>query len=1126
MHLIDFCLKNPVKVAVGVLLIVLFGMLALFRMPVQMTPEVERPEIQIETRWPGASPQEIEREIVQEQEEQLKGVPGVVKTSSESRLGYGSITLEFEVGSDMREALIKVSNRLQQVKEYPPDADEPVITPSTSLDRPIAWLILKPLPERTNIDITEFGRFAEDYVESRIERVLGVADVSVSGGREPELQIIVDPQQLAARQLTIGDLRAAIVAHNKDTSGGDFQEGKRRYIVRTRGQFTTPEQVEQMIVTYRDGTPVYVRDIATVQLGFKKPLSVARRGGEPAVSIRVARETGANVLGVLEDVQVAVDELNDGVLKQNGLVLKIAWDERSYIYSSIGLVKQNIYWGSLLTAGILFVFLRHWRSTLVICLTMPVSIIGTFLLLAMTGRTLNVISLAGLAFATGMVVDNAVVVLENIHRRRVELGESAWHAALHGGQEVWGAVLAATLTTLVVYIPILFMTGEVGQLFRDIAIANSCAVGLSMIVAVLVIPPLANRFLRHEMEEDIAEQFETTDSSPHAPREGNGNGTRSVPATLETARPGRSLRHHPLWHAARGLFGLMWLSEQFVNWLVWVAVKLQRRAAAGVAVVLVFLAASAGLSWLMMPGLEYLPEGNRNLVFASLLPPPGYNIDALTDMAKQIEESIRPYWEVEPGSPEEAALGGGPAVSDMFFFGGDRRLFIGVRTADELRGRDLIAVVQNATRQIPGAITSVSQASLFERSSTGGRTIDVEINGPNLERLVELGVHVRRRSLELMPDAQAIPRPSLDLASPEMHVVPRWEQAAELGLTARELGYAVDALTDGAYASDYWSGHDKIDLTIKVHDRFLQHTQDLGKMSIATPTGRLVPVDSIADVVLSSGPEQIHHRERMRAITIQVRPARTTPLETAINMIKSDIMQPLLEAGELSGGYQINLSGTADKLNAAWHAMKWNLLLALLVTYLLMAGLFESWTYPAIIMISVPPAAVGGLFGLWLLNHALLAPRGAIQPLDILTMLGFISLIGIVVDNAILVVHQALNHMRVEGMHYRDAIIESTRTRVRPIFMTTTTTIVGLIPLVVAPGAGSELYRGLGAVVLGGLAVSTLFTLILVPVVFTLTLDFQHWLRGPLLAPPAALRAAAVEPLPAAAPEVEVAGRM
>jgi HAE1 family hydrophobic/amphiphilic exporter-1 len=1093
MHFIEFCLRNPVKVAVGVLLTVMFGFLSIFQMPVQLTPEVERPEIQIDTRWPGASPQEIEREIVQEQEEMLKGVPGVLKTSSESSLGQGRITLEFAVGTDMREALVKVSNRLQQVKEYPPDADEPVITPSTGADRPIAWLIMKPLPERDDIEITEYGKFAEDYVEARIERVPGVGDVEVSGGREPELQVVVDPQQLAARQLTLGDLRTALVGQNKDTSGGDFQEGKRRYIVRTRGQFMTPEQVENVIVAYREGGPVYVRDIGAVRMGFKKPRSLVRRVGEPAVSIRVARETGANVLEVLEGVQKAVEQLNDGVLKQNGLKLYIAYDERGYIYSAIGLVKDNIYWGSALTALILFLFLRAWRSTLVICLCMPISIIGTFLLMAVFGRTLNVISLAGLAFATGMVVDNAVVVLENIHRRRL-LGESAWDAAFRGSKEVWGAVLAATLTTLVVYIPVFFITGEVGQLFRDIAIANSIAVSLSLIVAVMVIPVMANKFLQHDILEpmdDVAGQPERAGENGEPARgTHDGNGDGALRASMKSNDvPITSRSESRLFRAAHGLFGLTHAGTLFVHGVAGLARVLQRKIWTSIATVVVFLAAAVGLSWLMMPGVEYLPEGNRNLVFASLLPPPGYNTEAIVEIGEQLEASIRPFWEVKPGSPEEKALGG-PAVSDMFFIGYDRRVFTGVRTVDLLRGRDLVPVVKRATSGIPGTMANVSQASLFERGSTGGRTIDVEIAGPVLERLVDIGQHVRRKSLELMPDAQVVPRPSLDLSSPEMHVVPRLEQAADLGLSARELGYWVDALTDGAYASDYWSGSDKIDLTIMAHERFVQHTQDLAQMSIATPTGRLIPVDSVADVVLSSGPESIHHRERLRAITIQVRPDRTTPLESAINMIQDDIIRPLEESGELSGGYQINLSGTADKLNAAWRDMRWNLILALLVTYLLMAGLFESWTYPAIIMISVPPAAVGGLFGLWLLNQFVL------QQLDVLTMLGFITLIGIVVNNAILVVHQALNHMREEGMHHRAAIIESVRTRTRPIFMTTTTTIVGLIPLVVAPGAGSELYRGLGAVILGGLAISTLFTLILVPVVFTLTLDLQNWLRG------------------------------
>lgn len=1088
MNLINFCLANPVKVAVAVLLVVLFGLIGLTFMPIQLTPEVERPEIQITTRWPGAGPHEVEREIVHVQEEQLKSIPGLIAVTSQIGEGRGEINLEFSVGTDMRDALVKVTNRLQQVKEYPPNADEPVVTPSTSSDRPIAYLILKPLPERSDLNITEFGKFTEDYVASRLKQVAGVGEAEVSGGREPELQVVVDPQKLASHQLTIGALRRALVAENKDTSGGTFQEGKRQYGVRTLGQFTTPEQVENLIVAYSDGSPIYVKDVGFVRPGFKKQVTIVRRGGDSGISIRITREVGANVLRVLNGVQERVDELNANLLHHRGLMLTISYDERAYILSSIGLVRDNIYWGTALTAIILFCFLRAWRSTAIICLTIPISIVGTFLVVWTMGLSLNVVSLAGLAFAVGMVVDNAVVVLDNIHRRWQE-GETVGDAARNGAVEVWGAVLASTLSTLAVYIPVIFIRQEAGQLFRDIAIANGVAVGLSLIVSVTVIPVAAKRFLHSASDWELG----SVDGAGERPTR-----RRSVWSRLRSA-----------WERLiRVVFGpLVRLGEAFTALVVWICVTLQRGVLRRVVVLASFLAASAGLSWLIVPPREYLPDGNRNLVFASLMPPPGYNTDELLELGRQIESRLRPYWEARPGGPEESKLGG-PAISDIFFIGRDRRIFMGVRSADLLRGRELVPVVQKATSGIPGTIASVSQASLFERTSSGSRSVDVDVSGPELERLVRIGATIRDRAMQLIPGAQVVPRPSLDLSSPEVHVVPRWPQAAEMGLSASEIGYAVDALTDGAYASDYWSGHDKIDLTIVGNERFVRRTQDIGQLPIVTATGRLVPLSEVSDVRLSSGPEQIYHRERQRSVTIVVRPPQSVALETATQIIEGQILRPLRESGEVSSEYTMRLSGTADKLFAAWDAMKWNLLLALLVTYLLMAGLFESWTYPLIMLISVPPAAVGGFIGLWVLNQFVH------QSLDVLTMLGFITLIGIVVNNAILLVHQALQHARTEGMSLHDAMIESVRNRMRPIFMTVVTTLVGLVPLVVSPGAGSELYRGLGAVVLFGLTISTLFTLVLVPATFTLTVDIQAWVRSNRRRP-AAFADADAEPLPA-----------
>ena len=338
----------------------------------------------------------------------------------------------------------------------------------------------------------------------------------------------------------------------------------------------------------------------------------------------------------------------------------------------------------------------------------------------------------------------------------------------------------------------------------------------------------------------------------------------------------------------------------------------------------------------------------------------------------------------------------------------------------------------------------------------------------------------------VIPNAQARPVPSPDLSAPEVHILPKLVQAAEMGVSSADLGYTADALIDGAYAGDFYLGGDKIDLMIKGEDQYASQTQSVSALPIATPSGQLVPMGALADVEIRSGPEQINHRERVRAITIEVSPPPEMALEDAMEQIQSKIVAPMLASGQLEGGYRINLAGTADKLRSTWDALQFNIVLALLITYLLMAALFESWLYPFVIILAVPLGAVGGILGLNLLNLWIL------QPLDVLTMLGFVILIGTVVNNPILIVHQSLNHIREDGMTPQQAILESVRSRIRPIFMTTTTTVLGLLPLVLFPGAGSELYRGLGSVVLGGLIFSTIFTLVLVPTLFSLTMEIRE----------------------------------
>ena len=1107
MNLIEWFVRNPVKVSVSVILVALFGTIALYKMPMQLTPEVEVPTITVTTMWPGASPQEVESEIIQAQEEQLQSVEGLQKMSSESSDSRGQITLEFAVGTPTSDALLNVSTRLQQVREYPINADQPVVATSNISDRFIAWFILTPQkpsaekideaivkhpelkaefervkhahnpglaifrmrelaqnhPEVSDLlppdmDVTKLRRFCRDFIETRLERVDGVSNANVMGGREEELQVVVDPHLLAARQLTIGDVREALRKQNKDTSGGDFWEGKRRYVIRTLGQFKTEQQVGNMIIASRDGHPVYVRDIGQVRLGYKKPDGLVHRYGTSVIAINAQRETGSNVLQVMEGLRSTVRKLNDSVLKQRGLELTQVYDETEYIHSAVNVVNDDILQGAMLTLVVLLIFLRSLRSSLVVLLAIATSVIGMFLMLGILGRTLNVLTLAGISFAVGMLVDNFIVVIESIFRHHRE-GQDVLTATVKGTKEVWGAIVASTLANLAVFLPVLFVQDQVGQLFRDLALAVSFSLLLSLLVALVLIPTAASRL--------IADAADRTKCSP----------TRQALTT------------------AFGLLPLLdKLGDAFVRIVVGLNSVLLRSVPARLVAMLVLVGVPIYVSYLLMPKVEYLPNGNRNLVIGILVPPPGYNLEHMETLGHRIEEAARQYWDIDLDDPKNKDLPH-PMISDFFYVVRGRQLFMGVRAVNPLQGHRLVKLVQEVVTGIPGTFTIVKQSSLFERGLTSGRSIDVEITGPDIKQLVDFGGQVMGQVSQLIPKAQVLPIPSLDLSSPEVHANPRREQAAELGLSADEIGYAVDALVDGAYATDFFIGGDKIDLSIVGREDTAQRTQDLESLPISTRTGGVISLGAVADLTLSSGPEQINRRERQRAITIQVSPPPEMALEEAMLKIQNEIVTPLENDPHFRGLYQVNLSGTADKLRTTWLAIRWNLLLAILLTYLVMAALFESWLYPFIVMLSVPLGAVGGFIGLELLN-VLLKPAGHVQPLDMLTMVGFIILVGTVVNNPILIVEQALVHIREDRMVPREAILQSVRTRIRPIFMTALIGLFGLLPLVISPGAGSELYRGLGSVTLGGLIASTVLTLFLVPVSFSLAMELKMVLHS------------------------------
>jgi hydrophobic/amphiphilic exporter-1 (mainly G- bacteria), HAE1 family len=1075
MKLIELAVRRPIAVLSIVLMIVLMGWLALRIIPIQLTPDVRKPLILIQTSWPGASPAEIEREIVIPQEEKLKGLEGLEKMESRARRGRATIILEFNITADRNRSILLINNRLQQVTGLPEEADEPILRTRDTDDNPIAWFSITKLPGNAK-SIRSYGDFLDDVVRDKLERVTGVAAVNVRGGNESEIRVIVDPNRLAHYRITVPDVNSALRGTNISISAGEVDEGKREYRVRTESELNSVARVKGVVLrTQRDKASgrvfrVTVGDVANVEFGHKKRDARIRNFGQPAISVSAIRDTGANVIETMEGIKKVVDRLNKDVLPKVGLVMKQVHDDTIYIKSAIQLVTQNIWIGGTLAALILLLFLRSFGATAVVSLAIPVSVIGSFVALAALGRSINVISLAGIAFAVGMVVDAAIVVLENIYRHR-EKGSSKLEGAVRGAGEVWGAIMASAVTTIVVFAPILVMDLVVGQLFRDIAVALSIAVLLSLIVSITVVPTLANKLLG-ENTHKISE-------------------TRRIPLVDDFA-------------------------SAFVNIIVGFTRIVITNRFAGILVVFAVTGLAAAGTYLFLPKLSYLPEGNRNFVLAIANPPPGYNLKTLNTMATKVESSVRRHWAKEGEEPkicdswysriEFGSAGGwfplhlkkcdlGPVKMERFWFvARSTSTFMAASALDPTRARELVPIMRRAIFSEPGTFGFARQTSLFGRGLGGSRIIELDITGPNLEDLLQVarqGVGILGRVMPRSEGYQIRPKPGLELGAPEVRVVPNLLRLADVGLTARDLAITVDAANDGIRAAEVTRGSKRIDLTLKGSSQAIS-TQGIGNLPVVTRTGQILPVSALATIDVTEGPTQIRHLERVRTVTLQIRPKNNVALEDAIAKVRKEVMAPLEKQG-LPTGVRLTMSGTADELNRTWDAMVINLLIAIAIVYLVMAILYESFIFPLIILFSVPLATAGGVAGLSILNIY------TFQALDMLTLLGFVILIGTVVNNAILLVHQTLHHVRKEAMDVAEAIAEATRNRIRPIFMSTMTTVFGMLPLVVIPGAGSELYRGLGSVVLGGLAMSAILTLLIIPPLLSFAAPLLRRQRGSMM---------------------------
>lgn len=1055
MNLIQAAIARPIAVIAAVVMVILFGLVALDTIPIQLTPDIRKPILTVNTFWSGASPADVEREITNQQENELKGLEGLSRMTSTSRDSESEITLEFQIGQNMDKALLLVANSLDRVADYPEEALEPIVSSAGAQDQPIAWFIIKPL-NGNNREIHTYGDFVEDIVKDRIERVPGVARSNIFGSTEREMRITLDPKVMAIYRLTIEDIASSLRDANHSITAGEINEGKRRYIVRTDGELNSVERIQNVVLRSEFDTTsssvqhVKLKDIADVGFAYKEPSSRIRALGVPSIAVNAIRETGANVIETMEGIKQAVKELNSNQMPSAGLTLEQVYDETVYINSSIDLVKNNIYLGGTLAAVILLLFLRSLGATLIVSIAIPISVIGSFVAMAVLGRSINVVSLAGFAFAVGMVVDAAIVVLENIYRLR-QKGMNRFEAAFLGTSQVWGAIFVSSLTTVLVFIPLVIMDLEAGQLFRDIGVAISVAVILSLIVAITLIPAMAQKFIGNSYKLNLTKRLASKESN-------------------------KSLVENDIVKLSRIRISIIdFAAEKFVALIVSFTTWLVKGRIRSLIVILLICGGSVVIAWTLLPKLDYLPEGNRNLIFGIIMPPPGYNLETTSAIAERVENAVRPLWSTKQREVDRSDQL--PQMDQFFFVTLRTQAFVGAVSSDPSRVAELIDPLRYPIFKEPGTFGFISQAGLFSRVVGGGRKIEIDISGADLQSTLAVALQATQKIFTALPlknGNQFRPKPGLTLGAPEVRLIPDPTKLRDNGISANEFGLSIDAFNDGLRVDEITINAKRMDLVVQGSDSGLSQTQKIDSLPVVTQNGTIIPASSLSKILVTSGPTEIRHVERERTVTLEVRPAANIPLEEATSILEEQVINPLKEKG-LPKGVKLNLSGTADELSKTFDAMLINLCLALVIVYLVMAVLFESFVYPFIIMLSVPAAGAGGVIGLTAINTYTLTP------FDMLTLLGFVILIGIVVNNAILLVHQSLRHMRKDRMSPQNAIVEATRNRIRPIFMSTLTSIFGMLPLVLFPGAGSELYRGLGSVVVGGLALSSFITLFVVP---------------------------------------------
>ena len=1004
-------LKSPAAVAVGVAMTMLFGAFALYSLPIQLFPDIDRPQIGIETDWRAETPREVESQLVEPEEDVLQGIPGLQQMDGFANNGGGYIQLTFALGTDMKSTLVDVIGRLNRLPPLPADAQKPFVQLASTQDANslLLYVFMQKLPGNAR-DVNSYVQFLKDSVIPRLESVPGVGSAQInSNGGTDEIDIVFDPMRAAQLGVQIPKM-ANQISGAEDVSGGTIDVGRRQYGLEFRGRYSVAA-LKGLILEWRDGKPIHLGDIADVHVGRSKATGFAYQNGNPALGLQVFRADGANVLATVNAVKAELQKINDGIAKDQGVKLQYSFDPSHFINQAMGMVTSDLFIGIVLAIGVLWFFMREWRGTLIISAAIPICLMADVILLNIAGRTLNVVSLAGLAFATGIVLDAAIVAFENILRLR-ERGMPAREASETGTSQVWGALLASTATNVAIFLPVIFLKDVEGQLFADLSLTIAFAVFVSLIVAVTVVPVTSMLFLKTQHKiADLA-----------------GTWRRITDVVMNLTDTPRKRQ--------------FWISGLILG--------------------------SVLGTWLLLPSLQYLPQVKRAAIDGFIQFPVSATVaTADNNVAKPIIKRLQPY--MLDGTKQPKLLNyyvkmDGPGNMDM-----------AARVPNDEDFPKLEKIVRSEIlKDLPDAQAFAQMGSLFGGFDAGGGvSINIQSNDANAMRTAA------RKGMDLLtqkfPEGVVNTNPSLDYDQPQLRLFPDDRSIAEVGWTRTDVGTILQSLGEGAYVGQRYDGEQQLFLILKSQP--LTSPDAINAAPVATPSGGIVSFGHLVSMQKTLAPSGTYRLDRRRTIALNLTPPRGMALEDTMAIIKKDVEPQIRKLLPADG--TVTYGAAADHLdNALWNMGK-NFALAVLLLFLIMAALFKSVWDAAIATIALPLGTVGGMAALKLLGLFVF------QPLDLLTMIGFIIVLGLVVNNTILLVART-RQAEAEGMSRVDAVRSSLETRLRPIFSSTLTAIFGMLPLVLVPGPGTEIYRGLGAVIVGGILVSHVFTLVLMPAMLRL----------------------------------------